>query len=749
MEPVSTVAVASTASAASASTSTVATGVGTGATATTASTGGAVSAEASKQAEIIRRLASTLIHSGETQILNQSEIVDEFAAPIYAGISAATPSAGGGKENSQPKSLATTNGGEKIEEMPVADGKNTDVASAKGADSSIVQPEHSPEIKVLLDENYPAPTIEQQLQTDATQIVIERNIIDEKVVQNGENKTAICLIEERVIDRKYLDYGHLSDVMSEIRHGNIPTIRQIYLAIIDLADLATFKVFRPALLKYKLEDAKVQLRQLSADLEKKSLKSDLPQTSSERYDLGRNVENRSWFKTDLVTEKHGHKDVSVERQMDLIAVNVKDVCTTTMSRNELDQLLSKRNEMLNVLQQDDAVIRIENSFSPEQIASINKKAMVWTQERVLTTTKEYTTEEHFHRYGTDLGGFLGKKISTSDADISVTERRSFSEYLSPSDNINLENINTFDDALTKFAALQKTNSMQADSALIAKYVEPSAGTRFDEGWITYIPGGSIVNLGAKADLGAKLTGWDFFWAGVDVATIALAVVTLGSSSAATAAGKSATAAGIKTVAKGGAKTVAKSIAKQGVKKGASVAGKTIAKGGAKQAGKVTLTNVGKKAGAKTAAKTATNVATKTGFKANTTYIRNGFTYITDKQGRVVKATGKLKNVPGIRSPKNQKLAAQMGKLGDEGGHLIPANYGGPGSLLNHVPQSRNVNRSVIKRIENEMGRALKQGKKVEYTVMPHYPNPTTLRPDKFTIRYTIDGVQKIRRVTNV
>lgn len=91
----------------------------------------------------------------------------------------------------------------------------------------------------------------------------------------------------------------------------------------------------------------------------------------------------------------------------------------------------------------------------------------------------------------------------------------------------------------------------------------------------------------------------------------------------------------------------------------------------------------------------------------------------------------------------------MGKLGDEGGHLIPANYGGPGSLLNHVPQSRNVNRSVIKRIENEMGKALKQGKKVEYTVMPHYPNPTTLRPDKFTIRYSIDGVQKIRRVTNV
>ena len=129
--------------------------------------------------------------------------------------------------------------------------------------------------------------------------------------------------------------------------------------------------------------------------------------------------------------------------------------------------------------------------------------------------------------------------------------------------------------------------------------------------------------------------------------------------------------------------------------------------------------------------------------------KNGFTYITDKQGRVIKATGKLKNIKGIRSVKNQNIAAKMGRVGDEGGHLIPANYGGSGSLINHVPQTRTVNRSVIKRIENEMGRALRAGKKVEYTIMPHYPNPDTLRPDKFTIRYVIDGVQKTRRIANV
>ena len=116
---------------------------------------------------------------------------------------------------------------------------------------------------------------------------------------------------------------------------------------------------------------------------------------------------------------------------------------------------------------------------------------------------------------------------------------------------------------------------------------------------------------------------------------------------------------------------------------------------------------------------------------------------------MIKATGKLKKVPGVRNPTNQKIAASLGKLGDEGGHLIPANYGGPGTLMNHVPQTRSVNRSVIKRIENEMGKAIKAGKKVEYTIMPHYPTSTTLRPDKFTIRYTIDGVQKIRRIANV
>lgn len=838
VEPISTAAAATATTAATAASTAPSVSVASQAAVPAASTGiegkmtiqEAVQAgkatAATRDAEILRRLAWAMMSHGEMQVVNQSEIVDEFAGPIYTGLAAATPAPSSPAKNSSSLKgdIAGLQGGEHVpsslkdsvtvpptqepipEKMQVPDKPeirgpqpNPDKPSLPKDQPAVIAPredlpgtihvpqespfpdkglpttitrmtgEH-PAIQQLLDNYYKAPTVKAQLETDASKIIVERNLIDERVsVDAGGKRTALCLIEEKVVDRKYLEYGHLSDVISEIRHGNIPTIRQVYLAIIDLTDLATLKMFRPVLLKHKLEDARIQLRQLSADLERKTLQAQLPEKTSTTYDLGREVEHRSWYKTDHVTERVGHKDVVVEREFDLVALNVRDVCTREMTRSEMDQIMTRRNELVELMGAGDAINRIETTFSPEQIASINKSAMVWTSENILTTTTEYSTDHLFHRYGVDLQGFAGERITTSEKQVSVSGQKKYSEYLSSSDNVNLENINTYDGAISKFASMQKTTTLSSDSQMLARYTEPSEGTQFEEGWITYIPGGSIANLGLKADLGAKLNGWDFFWAGVDVATIAIAIATLGSSSGATAAGKSAAVAGIKGTAKvagkvalkqgaksgakalaqGGAKAAAKGGVKVAAKSGAKAAASASAKAAAKHTGKVALSNVGKKAGAKAAAKSAANVATKTGFKPNARYIKNGFTYLTDKQGRVIKATGKLKNVPGVRSPANQRIAAQLGRIGDEGGHLIPANYGGPGSLINHVPQTRTVNRSVIKRIENEMGRALRAGKNVEYTVMPHYPSPTSLRPDKFTLRYTIDGVQKIRRISNV
>jgi DNA/RNA endonuclease G (NUC1) len=93
-------------------------------------------------------------------------------------------------------------------------------------------------------------------------------------------------------------------------------------------------------------------------------------------------------------------------------------------------------------------------------------------------------------------------------------------------------------------------------------------------------------------------------------------------------------------------------------------------------------------------------------------------------------------------------AAAWGRSGDEGGHLIPAKYGGPGHLLNLLPQARNINRSVIKKIENEMGRHLKNGAVVEYTVKPVYTNPISHRPDMFDIICNINGNINYWKVKN-
>ena len=130
------------------------------------------------------------------------------------------------------------------------------------------------------------------------------------------------------------------------------------------------------------------------------------------------------------------------------------------------------------------------------------------------------------------------------------------------------------------------------------------------------------------------------------------------------------------------------------------------------------------------------------------YIINEFTFDTDNNGRVISASGRLQSISGIRNTRNQMRAAAWGRIGDEGGHLIPAKYGGPGHLLNTLPQARNVNRSVIKKIENEMGRHLKNGAVVEYTVKPVYLNPMSRRPDMFIVRYKINNVVEERIIKN-
>lgn len=570
------------ASSASAGSSVAAGSASTGATVTAGSAHLSV-ADAAKQAEMIRKYASRFIKSAPVMtVVRESEIVDEFAAPIYAGLAALSTSG-----NSAAHQLPTAGPDVPLSGLPKVKG-----GLAVKENGLTALPVEKPETKALLENHYDRSTIKEQLAEGRDQIVVERNLREEKVVDTGDKRTAMCIIEERVIDRKYLEHGYLTDLISEVRHGNIPTIRQIYLAIIDLADLATFKVFRPLLANLKLEASKYRLRQLTADIEQKKLAPSIEDVDESRTLVDREVEKRSWWKTDHVTERIGHKDVVSAKRVEIATVNVKDCWTVGMDKDAVDGFMARRTELDKAFGDGQAIARLEKNLPPEAIAGINKYAMAWVKESLFTSTAEYTSDETFNRYGVDLGGFLGKRIETSDKKVTERVRTTISEYLSPSDEICLTDVNTNQQAMAKFATLQKTMSQAYDPVVVNSYVKPGEGVTFDDGWITYIPGGSIVNLGVKADLGCKLTGWDWFWAGVDVASIAVAVATFGTSTAMTSAGVAATKAMVKQTGK----VALKNTGKMGLKAGKSAVGgmrgvKAGAKTGVKTIrGKVAIKN---------------------------------------------------------------------------------------------------------------------------------------------------------------
>ena len=345
-----------------------------------------------------------------------------------------------------------------------------------------------------------------------------------------------------------------------------------------------------------------------------------------------------------------------KKEIEIAVTNITDLCTVELSKGSIEGFMARRSELMESFADANSIARIENTLTPEAIAGVNKTALAWVREDLCSTTSEYSTVETFNRYKVDLDGFLGKKIEMSDKQVTERVKTSLTEYLSPSDKISLENIDTYQQALEKFVALQKTMTQEFDPTVVDSYVVPGEGVTFDDGWITYIPAGSIVNLGIKTDLDAKITGWDVFWAAVDVATIAVAVATWGTSTAVTSAGMAVGKAAVK----GGVKAVAKSGAKAAAKASAKAAAKTSAKAAAKQTGRVAINNAGrvgtkivKTAGAKAnvakttadaTAKSVTNKAAKGAVKAETA--ATGKT-VAGKEaqagvGNSVKQSGKIK-----------------------------------------------------------------------------------------------------------
>jgi putative uncharacterized protein (fragment) len=136
-------------------------------------------------------------------------------------------------------------------------------------------------------------------------------------------------------------------------------------------------------------------------------------------------------------------------------------------------------------------------------------------------------------------------------------------------------------------------------------------------------------------------------------------------------------------------------------------------------------------------------------KPNVTYQAGEFEYLyqTDHLGRLktwdaqdLQLTERAKRL--YHNPNTP------GKLkGDHSGHLAGDRFGGSPKLDNLVSQLQIVNLSSYKVLENKWADALAKGQHVKVNVGIEYTG-NNLRPDKFVVKYEIDGLKQIETILN-
>lgn len=89
-----------------------------------------------------------------------------------------------------------------------------------------------------------------------------------------------------------------------------------------------------------------------------------------------------------------------------------------------------------------------------------------------------------------------------------------------------------------------------------------------------------------------------------------------------------------------------------------------------------------------------------------------------------------------------------GKMdGDHTGHLIADRFGGSHELDNLVSQTKKVNLSEYKVLENKWANSLEEGKTVIVDIKVEY-DTGGVRPKLFRVHYTIDGVNFKKVIDN-
>ena len=126
-------------------------------------------------------------------------------------------------------------------------------------------------------------------------------------------------------------------------------------------------------------------------------------------------------------------------------------------------------------------------------------------------------------------------------------------------------------------------------------------------------------------------------------------------------------------------------------------------------------------------------------RPNNEYTLNGYTYKTDKRGRIVEAKGEL-HLKEERPRKTINEEIKDMAENDDKSHLFADMFDGGNDVGNLVPMDKFLNRQEYKNLETQLSNALKEGKKVNADIKVKY-NDKSGRPDKITVSYSIDGVK--------
>lgn len=143
-------------------------------------------------------------------------------------------------------------------------------------------------------------------------------------------------------------------------------------------------------------------------------------------------------------------------------------------------------------------------------------------------------------------------------------------------------------------------------------------------------------------------------------------------------------------------------------------------------------------------KTITEVGKDTKYElaTNTTITKGNFVATTDAYGRTIST--KITDITlkdGGYHPVS-KLRDKFYLDGDEVGHGVPDQFGGPASKENTFAQAMEVNRGVnskVRQVENLAAQLKQEGHEVDYEMRANYSGTKNSRPTSFEPHITVDG----------